>query len=101
MGSLLAIPPSVDLATIGIASSGPAFEVAKALQNYGAYVTDAAGANLVFYVEPSARGEVPDDFESQLAKAVAFLRVVANNGPRSVGGGGSPRRPLAPPLVRP
>ena len=101
MGSLLAIPADVDLASIGVGTSGPAFEIARALQNYGAYITDAAGANIVFYVEPIAKHDVPADLEDQLATIITRLHVVANNGPRTIGGGGTPRRPLAPPLKRP
>ncbi|MBI5817779.1 MAG: FecR domain-containing protein [Verrucomicrobia bacterium] len=38
-GTLLALPRDLDLATLGIGSSGRAFEIARALQSHGAYVT--------------------------------------------------------------
>jgi hypothetical protein len=98
MGSLLAIPPSVDIKSIGIDTSGPAFEIARALQDYGAYITDAADANIVFYAEPAAAeaGELPDNMYGSLSAIVEHLQVVTNNSEDSKGGGGTPRRPLAP-----
>jgi ferric-dicitrate binding protein FerR (iron transport regulator) len=38
-GARLALPRDVDLKTLGVGESGPAFEIARALQTYGAYVT--------------------------------------------------------------
>lgn len=38
-GTRLALPPGEDLAALGIATNGPAFELARALQRYGALVT--------------------------------------------------------------
>ena len=39
MGALLAIPPSVDLASLGLQTE-PGRQIAWTLQNYGAYVVD-------------------------------------------------------------
>jgi hypothetical protein len=38
-GTRLALPRDLDLKTLGVGDSGPAFEIARALQNYGAFVT--------------------------------------------------------------
>ena len=59
MGSLLAIPPDIDITQIGVGSSGPAFEIARALQDYGAYIVDSTVVNFVFQVEPAAADEIP------------------------------------------
>ena len=94
MGSLVAIPPSVDLATLGLSSSG--LMLARSLQDYGAYVTDRS-AGFAFYAEPSAEALLAS-MRADLNKIRAQLRVVTNNSPSSVGGGGTPRVPLAPGL---
>lgn len=97
MGSLLAIPPEVDLDTLGLRSTAGRM-IAQALQDYGAYVTDAADANIVFYAAPDCAAEVPLGIRYDLRRIVAHLHVVANNRPQTPGGGGQPRVPLAPRL---
>jgi len=106
-GTLLAIPPSVDLSAIGVGTNGPAFEIARALQDYGAYVRDvfapenfaewrrAGRPHLVFCAERDET-ELPPDFLAQLGRVVRHLKIVSNNGPQSIGGGGARRRPPAP-----
>lgn len=98
MGSLLAIPPAVDLRSIGVGDSGPAYEIARALQDYGGYVVDSADWNLILYAEPAAAAELPEGPNEQLAKVIRHLKLVSNNGPQSIGGGGTPRRAFAPPF---
>lgn len=103
LGSLLAIPPTVDLKKIGVGSSGPAFEIARALQDYGAYVIDHqddAPNDLTFFVEPIAKNEVPKELSAQLALIIRNLKLVTNNSETNVGGGGTPRRQLAPPFAK-
>ena len=96
MGSLVAIPGSVDVNRLGLTSSG--LVVARALQDYGAYVVDRSGA-FTFYAEPSTEGSAAlRELRRDVAALRAQLRVVTNNGPGSVGGGGIPRAPLAPSL---
>ena len=93
MGSLLAIPPNVNIKKIAPPGT-PVYELAKALQDYGAYVVDRGYLNL--YAEPAADQEVQQLlYNSTVPK---YLQVVVNNGPNHVGGGGTPRRPLAPPF---
>jgi hypothetical protein len=104
MGTLLAIPPTVDITKLGL--QGPDLVLARALQDYGAYVSDSGGANFQLAAEPTAKDEVAQvkpekDWSSlcSLRKLVALVKIVANNSPQSVGGGGKPRCPLAPPLA--
>ena len=114
MGSLLAIPPSTNLNALGL-ETVPARQLAWTLQNYGAYIVDDTYAPGFFLnAEVGPDGSVPAQFKAdygfemeqkvqgntpwmrdiqRLAKA---LYVVSNNGPSSIGGGGTPRQPLAP-----
>jgi len=96
MGTLLAIPPEVDVGARGLSAAGLAF--GRALQDYGAYIVDAADANLAFYAEPAADGELPGGLGGELGDLLALVKVVTNNSATSVGGGGTPRRCLAPPF---
>ena len=75
------------------------------LQDYGAYIVDSGGCNFQLFAEPKAKDEaaqikVEPSGQSyySLRKLVPFLRIVTNNGPQSVGGGGTPRRPLGAPF---
>jgi hypothetical protein len=70
--------------------------LARALQDYGAYIVDRAGA-FAFNAEPSAESLL-SSMRNDLNKIRAQLRVVTNNGPSSVGGGGTPRVSPAPAL---
>jgi predicted nuclease with RNAse H fold len=51
MGTLVAIPRAVDLELLDLSSRG--YAIARALQEYGAYVVDAS-ENFTLYAEPSA-----------------------------------------------
>jgi hypothetical protein len=102
VGSLLAIPPHVSLAELGVGTSGPAFEIAKALQNYGVYLMDRQGESprdVRLYCEFGMRDEIPAELGDRLAVALSHLQVVTNNAEDAVGGGGTPRRPPAPPFA--
>jgi hypothetical protein len=94
MGALVAIPPTVDLTSLGLSPAG--LTVARALQDYGAYVVDRS-ASFTLYAEPSAESRLAAA-RADMPRIRALLQVVTNNGPSSVGGGGTPRRPLAPVL---
>jgi len=103
MGTLVAIPPSVDLTKLDL--HGPDLVIARALQDYGAYISDSGGCNFQLFAEPKAEAEVAKikaepNWQSlcSLRKLVPLLKIVTNNTPQSVGGGGKPRRPLAPPI---
>jgi hypothetical protein len=116
MGSLLAIPASVNINALGL-QTAPARMLAWTLQNYGAYIADNT-ARSVFSVETeySPVGAVVTQFQQtwgypfqaaagngtpwshDINVILANLAVVANNGPLSIGGGGSPLQSLAPPI---
>ena len=119
MGALLAIPASVNLATLGLETT-PAMQLAWTLQNYGAYIDDSSGIPS-FVIGGEMDGpdgsSLQQQFQSDwgfpimqfagdntswsrdMQRLMAGLRVVDNNSPSSIGGGGTPRQPLAPPLA--
>jgi hypothetical protein len=109
MGTLLAIPPSVTKASLGLQT--PAGQkLFQALQDYGAYVVeDTAWDAHAFCVEQGVFEEFRTtfgyDFEGtngpfydDYMKLFKVLHIVDNNGPRNIGGGGTRRAPLAPPI---
>lgn len=116
MGALLALPASLDLADLGLETEA-AQQLAWTLQNYGGYVVDDAydGAFLLG-TEHGPRGDFLAQFEADwgfgfhqtsdsgtawtrdVQRLLPALAVVDNNGPSSIGGGGTPRQPLAPPI---
>lgn len=95
MGSLLAIPPDVNVDALGLSAQGRA--IAHALQDYGAYIVESGGGNVIYYAEP-ASSSILGTSGGELGRLTPYLRVVANNGPNAIGGGGTPRAPLAPPF---
>jgi hypothetical protein len=117
MGSLLAIPASVNINNLGLESE-PGRQMAWTLQNYGAYIVDSTGGNafaISAEVSPDGdlhaqfRADYGYDFEQRLnsnttwsrdmQRLVNALYVVDNNSQTAVGGGGTPRQPLAPPIA--
>ncbi len=116
MGSLLAIPTTVDVSALGLETT-PGRMLAWTLQNYGAYVADNT-AQSAFSIETAdtPSGSVVNQFQQSwgfpfqapagkdspwshdINLILANLAVVANNGPGSIGGGGTPLQPLAPPI---
>ncbi len=97
-GTRLAIPRDVDLATLGVGASGPAFELARAMQDYGVYITHSyapvAPGSAGGWVQPDLQFFAETDdlpalraLAAQVTKLVAHLQVVANNGPERAGGG--------------
>jgi hypothetical protein len=116
MGSLLAIPTSVNINALGLETT-PGRMLAWTLQNYGAYVADNT-AQSAFSIETADTpyGSVVTQFQQtwgfpfeapartrtpwshDINVILAHLAVVANNGPASVGGGGYRLQPLAPPI---
>jgi hypothetical protein len=117
-GSLLALPVSVTIASLGLQTE-PAKELAWTLQNYGAYlVDDTAWSAYAICVENGANGAFESQFQADwgfavgtggttgafaqdIEKLVSELSVVDDNTATSVGGGGTPLQPLAPPLPPP
>lgn len=117
-GSLLALPASLSIASLGL-TTGPAQQLAWTLQNYGAYlVDDSAWSSVSICVENGPAGVFETQFQSDwgfalatngttspfavdFAKILSNLMVVDNNSATSIGGGGNPLQPLAPPLPPP
>jgi hypothetical protein len=100
MGQLVGIPPDVDLCKLGLSAGGLAF--ARAVQDYGAYLTDSSGG-VSFVAEPrveddASAGEVKllGDARNDLSKILGQARCVTNNSSSAVGGGGARRAPAAP-----
>lgn len=108
MGSLLAIPPSVTAESLGLTTKAGK-KIFQAMQDYGAYVVDDSGWDYNYLcVEQSAEQEYEAvtgnhfnndaGLQADFAKIIGVVKIVDNNGPSSIGGGGTPRRPLAPPI---
>lgn len=101
MGSFLAIPPTVNLDTLGLTPEG--YALAECCQNYGMYVGDASGSAAI-----SVDGEAAVAMRPALermrgdwtAKIFPLLRRVTNVG--TTAGGPGPRRvpPSGPVTVR-
>ncbi len=113
MGSLLALPSDVDIDSLGLKLAASR-KIARALQDYGAYVVDDPVASAyAIAVERSPKGRVTEEFEraygqrfwqedgdwaDDLRKIFSRVCVVDNNAPDRISGGGRPRQPLAPPF---
>jgi hypothetical protein len=115
MGALLAIPASTNLGSLGLETE-PASQLAWTLQNYGAYIVDDTYApGFAFSAETGPQGSFSRQFAADygftfaqrqdntpwtrdMQRIVRALHVVANNSPTSIGGGGEPLQPLAPPI---
>lgn len=120
MGALLALPPDVDINNMQL-ETAVAKQLAWTLQNYGTYIVDSSGGSNYFWgVETGPAGNFADQFKSDwgfdfaqynkggstawvrdMQRIIVKLKVVVNNGPSSIGGGGTPRQPLAVPLQPP
>jgi hypothetical protein len=103
MGSLLAIPPETTAAALGV-STPVGLKLFGAMQDYGGYVTDdsAWDANYLS-VDHAAVGTFQwgGAEQADMKRIIDAAHVVVNNGPSSIGGGGTPRRPLLPELDPP
>ncbi len=116
MGALLALPTSVNIDAIGL-ETVPGRQIAWTLQNYGAYIVDDTyNGGFGFATEDSPAGQFTAQFQADygtpfearansgtawmrdVQRIVTRLAVVDNNGPSSIGGGGTPLQPLAPSL---
>jgi hypothetical protein len=116
MGALLALRPDFDVLQL---RTEPARIIATAFKNYGAYVVDETGGQMVILnLERGTAGRVEDEFKSKwgydfkqaknlrdgnafgedLAKLWPALQVVNNNTASNIGGGGTPRVDRAPEL---
>ncbi len=87
MGSLAAIPPNVDLNSLGLSEAGLA--LGHALQDYGGYVALRA-SNTALYCEQTCDPTQVTALKAAWKTLLPLMRVVTNNSPTSVGGGGTP-----------
>ncbi|RKH34128.1 hypothetical protein D7X12_35340 [Corallococcus sicarius] len=99
MGAYFAIPPSVNIQALGLSPEGRM--VAQALQDFGAYVTDATGGTVAFYVEPTAPSAFVSALRRDLPAIRAQMRRVTNNSAATPNGPGARRVPLLPGLAPP
>ena len=107
MGSLLALKPWLTPGALGI-TTPVGRKLFDALRDYGAYVVDdTAWDQHALVVESGVPEEIAaahglDMASGPLAAEIntlfRHLSIVVNNGKASVGGGGRPRAPRAPPL---
>jgi hypothetical protein len=107
MGSLLAIPPSIKERSLRL-KTAPGKKLFHVLQDYGGYIVDdTAWHNHAIAIEKDAQEEFTTTysyrfdgnsgaFYDDVNKLFQALYIVNNNSPNTVGGGGSPRQPLAP-----
>src|SRR5262249_50300983 len=114
MGALLAIPANVNIDAMGLETE-PARKLAWTLQNYGAYIVDDTyGEGFALAAEDGPDGSFRTQFKADWGFDIAVLArdntpwrrdvrrlqsalyVVDNNAANSIGGGGTPRQPLAP-----
>ncbi|HXK32583.1 MAG TPA: hypothetical protein VNM91_01035 [Dehalococcoidia bacterium] len=100
MGSLVAIGPSENCSAL--AGSALGRRICQALQDYGAYVVDTH-PNVSGWRPATLNGEYGTgdylyDISDELLTLFSRLQVVTNNSSSNVGGGGTPRQPLLPPI---
>ncbi len=116
MGSLLVLPADFNVESL---HTEPARIIARAARDYGMYVVDSAGFDAYsLATEWSPNGRVASEFQRvwgmpyvqedltnpwslDMATIVTHLSIVTNNRPEAPGGGGTPRVPMAPPLIDP
>lgn len=117
MGALLALPYGMNLDSMGF-ETRPARILAEAFQQYGAYlVDDTAWDVYAIMTEWSPEGRFDEEFKKNwgfsmkaseknspwardMDRIFTNLHVVDNNSASSVGGGGQPLVPLAPPFKK-
>ncbi len=71
-----------------------------ALQNYGGYVVDSGpqGWNPMVLIGDWGTADALEAVGDEIVTLFTDLQVVNNNASNNVGGGGTPRVPLAPPI---
>ena len=110
LGALLALRPEVTAESLGVQTE-VGRKLIQALQDYGAYVVDDAYCHCHnITAEPGVELELNQKYGFGLGtengpimqdinRIWPALQVVNNNAPDRIGGGGTPRRPLAPAFV--
>jgi hypothetical protein len=97
MGSLVAIPRTVNLSTLGL--NADALALATAFQLYGGYITARAANVVAIYAEPGSDATRVSAMRSQWGAIKAQLRIVTNNSQTNPGGPGNRLAPMPPPLI--
>ena len=114
MGALFALPPSTTISSLNLETE-PAKILALAFQDYGAYLVDDTAWDVwAIVTEWGPDGRFATEFRKDwgfsfstgvntafgrdMIKIFTNLHVVTNNTAQSIGGGGTPRVPLAPPF---
>ncbi|QTE27880.1 S-layer homology domain-containing protein [Pengzhenrongella sicca] len=93
MGTMMGIPPSVNLATLGLSAEGLA--LAKAFQDYGAYVVDRS-ETIALYTDPKSNATAVARMKSDYQKKLfPLLRIITNSTATNIAGGGTRRQPAA------
>jgi hypothetical protein len=112
MGTLLALPPHLTTEDLGV-QTAVGRKIFHTLQDYGAYIADDSAWDAAdLCVERGVPEEVRErhgyamtgyegPFVDEMKRMVTALMIVDNNTEASIGGGGIPRRPLAPVLKEP
>jgi lysophospholipase L1-like esterase len=111
MGSLLAIPPNVTEQSVAL-KTPVGRKLFRVLQDFGAYLVDDSAWDCHYLcaekgVEEELKEKLGLRFDDKNGPLFADvnalftqLAIVDNNAPDRVGGGGTPRAPLAPPLAQ-
>lgn len=106
MGSLLAIPPQVNLASLNL-QTVPGRKLFFTLQNYGGYIVDdTLWDNHAIAIEDGAMAEFAAKYQysfdtdagawfNDINKLFQALQIVDNNHAENIGGGGKPLQPFA------
>jgi hypothetical protein len=98
MGSLFAIPRSVNIESLGLNQYGK--KLAYAAQRYGAIIVDQ-GCGPAFYGERELTPSIASAMRSDTLKVLRQLVAVTNNTQSTPGGGGTPLAPPPPPFCAP
>jgi len=99
MGTMMGIPPSVDLTKLGLTAEGMA--LGKAMQDYGAHVLVRAD-RIALFAEPVSDAAMVSRMRGDYVnKLFPLLRIVTNNTATNIGGGGTRRQPAAAPFTAP
>ena len=109
-GSLLSIPSSIKISSLNITTI-PGKKIFWTLQNYGGYIVDDTATNRgTLCLENGVEEEFEQkygypfesfpgsDFYNDLLQIFQSLKIVINNANTTIGGGGNPLQPLAPPI---
>ena len=99
-GATIGIPRTVNLASLGLTQGG--LILAICLQNYGGTVQITGGSGILLYHEGTILSDsmlfngMIYDWYSNPRHIISFLRIMRNQGPNSINGGGAPIVPTLP-----